>query len=506
MKQKLIAFTAAAMSAVLALSGCGSSKTTDNKLSVAIFDRGTVPASEGSYEDNRWTKWINENSGFDVSWIPIPRNEVRQKYNMLIASGEAPDLMWDYGRDYIAQLIAQDAIMPLDDVIDQYSTSYKKYLEEHPELKPYITFDGKIYAITSKRANMANFGVWIRQDWLDKLGLSMPKTDEELLNVARAFRDGDPDGNGQNDTIPIALSGNDLISNFYNTAKNSWYLEDGKMVYGPMTEKYKDSLKFRQTAYKEGLIDPEFITDTNNERQSQLVTNGKAGIYFTSWDIKKVYTTLIQNDPNANLVPMEAISTKYGQSGYYQEPPANRYVVFNKDMKNPEKAMKFLDWMIDKGWFTIINGIENENYEMIDGVPTPIDSTKNKSELSYANEYAVISQEVIYPDKFEEREKGDQYDKQYAKIRKRALETALKYPYKRDIPYNPSFTEFSSMQAELDPLIDTIVVNTTIGKDGMTPEQAIEKIKAEYDRRDGEHINQLAQQWYEENKDSFTEN
>ena len=62
------------------------------------------------------------------------------------------------------------------------------------------------------------------------------------------------------------------------------------------------------------------------------------------------------------------------------------------------------------------------------------------------------------------------------------------------------------MQAELDPLIDTIVVNTTIGKDGMTPEQAIEKIKAEYDRRDGEHINQLAQQWYEENKDSFTEN
>lgn len=505
MKKKILAAAVLVMAAAFAVSGCGKESGTKEKLSVSIFDRGTVPAAEGSYEENRWTKWINENSDFEITWVPIPRNEVRQKFNMLIAAGDAPDLMWDYDRDYIAQLVAQDAIMPIDDILENNSTVYKKYLEEHPELKPYITFDKKIYAVSSKRANTANFGVWIRQDWLDKLGLKTPKTDEELLDVARAFRDGDPDGNGIKDTIPFALSGNDLIANFFKTSKNSWYIKDGKMVYGCLTDNYKDMLQFRQTAYKEGLIDPEFITDTNNQRQQQLVTTGKAGIYLAAWDIQNIYTTLIQNDPDAKLVPLEAISTKYGQSGYYQEPPANRYVVFNKNIKNPEAAMKFLDWMLDKGWFTITNGIENENFRYEDGIPFPIDAEKNKTELNYANEYAVVSQEVIYADKFEERETGSQYDKQYAKIKKNALDTALMHPCVRDIPYNPSFAEFSSLQAELDPLIDTIVTNVTIGKDGMTPEAAAERIKNEYERRGGDHVQELAQQWYEENKDSFND-
>lgn len=495
---------AVAVSAAGVLGGCGSQAQKKPSISVSIFDRGQVAADEGSYEDNRWTKYISEKSGIDVKWIPIPRNEVRQKLNMLIASGDAPDLMWDYDRDYIAQLVEQEALMPVGDVVEQNSTAYKAYLEKNPELKPYVTFEGEMYAITSKRPNVANYGAWIRKDWLDKLGLSMPKTDEELLQVARAFRDGDPDGNGQADTIPIALSGNDLIPNFYQVSKNSWYLNNGNMEYGALTDRFTDAIRFKQQCYQEGLIDPEFITDTNNQIQQQNLTGGKSGIYLNAWDIKQQYVTLKQNDPEAELVPMEAISTKYGQSAYYQETPANRYVVFNANCKNPEVGMQFLDWMLTDGWFPVIYGEEGVHYKKSDGAPIPLDEEKNKKEIGYSGEYAVINQDVLYPDKFEMMAAGgDAATKAYAAIRKTSLESALRHPFRRDLPYNPSFPEFAALQSEMDTLIDSIVIEATIGKDNMTPEMASDRIKQEWKRLGGEDVQIKAQKWYEENKENL---
>jgi putative aldouronate transport system substrate-binding protein len=164
------------------------------EISISTFDRGTVAAEEGSYEDNRWTKWINENSPAKVSWVPVPRAQAQQKLSTLVASGSAPDLIWEYDRNYIAQLANQGAIQPIDSYIEKYSTTLKKYLQEHPELKSAMTINGKMYAITSSRSidGIANHAMWIRQDWLDKLGLKAPTTTEELIEVAKKFKDCGP--------------------------------------------------------------------------------------------------------------------------------------------------------------------------------------------------------------------------------------------------------------------------------------------------------------------------
>lgn len=108
-------------------------------------------------------------------------------------------------------LVVQDVIQPVDEYVEQYSTTYKQYLEEHPELKPYITAgDGKMYGMTSARTplGVANHGMWIRQDWLDNLGLDTPTTIDELNEVALAFTKNDPDGNGQDDTFGIGFNYN----------------------------------------------------------------------------------------------------------------------------------------------------------------------------------------------------------------------------------------------------------------------------------------------------------
>ena len=150
-------------------------------VSFSMFDRGSVSSDEGTYENNRWVKWIREQSGIDVKVVPVPRNQAQDKLNVLIASKQAPDLIWEYDRNYIGKLITQGAIQPVDQYIEKYSTSYKKYLQEHPELKPYLTFEGKMYAVATERTldSIANHGMWIRQDWLDKLGLKTPTTMDE---------------------------------------------------------------------------------------------------------------------------------------------------------------------------------------------------------------------------------------------------------------------------------------------------------------------------------------
>ena len=101
----------------------GAEEAPKQEISVSIFDRGEVSTEEGSYESNRWTKWINENAPVTVKWIPVPRNQSQQKLNTLIAAGEAPDLIWEYDRAYISTLASQGAIQPIDQYIDKYSKS-----------------------------------------------------------------------------------------------------------------------------------------------------------------------------------------------------------------------------------------------------------------------------------------------------------------------------------------------------------------------------------------------
>lgn len=133
------------------LSGCSSSKEGAEKLtgsgstnagnkgkpeiSVTIYDRGKVPPQEGTYENNRWTKWINDNGPVNVKFVPIPRNQSQDKLNTLIAAGDAPDLILEYDANFRNQLYNQKQLLPIDDLIEKYSTNYKELLNKYPILK-----------------------------------------------------------------------------------------------------------------------------------------------------------------------------------------------------------------------------------------------------------------------------------------------------------------------------------------------------------------------------------
>lgn len=517
---------AVCLTAAIALSGCakkeespGASPSPTNgkqedkydklpkDVSISMFDRGQVSSDEGTYEENRWVKWIREQSGINVKIVPVPRNQAQDKLNVLIASAQAPDLIWEFDRNYIGNLVTQGVIQPIDEYIDKYSTVYKKYLQENPDLKPYTTFDGKTYAVTTKRtiSTVANHGMWIRQDWLDKLGLKAPTTMEEFIAVAQAFKDKDPDGNGKADTVPIiGYTTGDIYNAMHGTTWVDWFLESGKMKYGPTLDRYGDALATEKKIYDLGLADKEYFTDKDNSRAKQLWTTGKAGICMCQWGgtTTTMNRDLLQNDPKALPAPLEPVSTKYGKYGLYQETPALIYVTFNKNMKNPKAAMQYLDWMMEKGWFTLSYGTEGTHYKLVNGIPQKLDADKFKKEVAYASEYAVLKPMQEKPEDLLVKAAQDPLSQQLAKLESESLKVATKNKFRRDIPYQPNIIEINELKASFQKTIDTIRAKT-VTQGNFTADKALEEIRAEWKRLGGDKAEQQAQDWYEKNKANF---
>lgn len=516
---------AAGLAAAVALSGCSKDPATPGAstspsgqqedkydklpkdVSVSMFDRGQVSSDEGTYEENRWVKWIREQSGINLKVVPVPRNQAQDKLNVLIASQQAPDLIWEFDRNYIGNLVTQGVIQPIDEYIDKYSTVYKKYLQANPDLKQYTTFDGKTYALTTRRtvSTVANHGMWIRQDWLDKLGLKAPTTTEEFIAVAQAFKDRDPDGNGKADTVPIiGYTTGDVYNALHGVTWVDWFLENGKMKFGPTLDRYGDSLALEKKIYDLGLADKEYFTDKDNSRAKQLWTTGKAGICMCQWGgtTSTMNRDLLQNDSKAQPVALEPFSTKYGKYGLYQETPANIYVTFNKNMKNPKAAMQYLDWLMEKGWFALTNGVEGTHYKLVNGIPQKLDADKVKKEVSYAAEYAVLKPMEEKPEDLLVRAAQDPLSQQLAKLDMESLKLATKNKFRRDIPYQPNIIEINELKASFLKSVDTIRAKTVTQKD-YPAEKALEDIRAEWKRLGGDKAEQQAQDWYEKNKASF---
>ncbi|NOV01610.1 extracellular solute-binding protein [Paenibacillus planticolens] len=472
-------------------------------ITASIYDRGAVPAEEGTYESNRWTKWINEQSGIQVKWTPIPRSQEVDKFNVLVASGQAPELITSYDRNMLSRFVSQGVAQPLDEYIEKYSTSYKEYIKKHPELKPFVTFDGKTYAIASMRNTQAATMIWIRQDWLDKLGLKMPTTVDELVEVAKAFRDGDPDGNGKKDTTAIAMSNaySAVLEDLFMARGGEWFIENGQATLSFFTDRYKEALSLRKTLYSEGLVDKEYVTDKNWARQKQLWITGKAGILFDLFNNGPT-VDFYKSQPDAKLMPLSPISTKFGKNGYQKEVPNYLLTIFNKNMKNPQAAMEYVDWMLDKGWYNLSYGLEGTHFELKNNVPVTLDADKLKKEVGYASEYRIVHQEVMTPEFLLARASGDENDQKVQKSVGEAIQVAQSTDFRKDFPYTPAVDEFTDISGQFQKKWDEIVTKVTMTPD-LTPEWGISQIRSEWEKLNGKSIEAKVQEWYEQHKADF---
>lgn len=238
--------------------------------------------------------------------------------------------------------------------------------------------DGHIYVIPQVYIDYAERGWIIRQDWLDKLGLEKPETKEELVEVLRAFRDGDPNGNGLKDELPTTFeAGPNWLHGFFAmygvpmfNSDPLWDIYDGKLKYSAITQNAKDALAFMAELYAEGLIDPEAFLNSGTDFNAKIQNDQVGLFYHVLHQADTAYfTNLHQLNPDATLSAIAPPKVE-GYDGFIcRLEVANRDWCFPKsNEENTPNVLKYLNWFeTEEGRLFVAYGIPGETYDMVDG-------------------------------------------------------------------------------------------------------------------------------------------
>jgi putative aldouronate transport system substrate-binding protein len=315
-----------------------------------------MPEGE-SIEDNRALQYIEDTLNVDITyaWV-VPSDSYGDKLNLSIASGDIPDVMI-VSPIQLQQLAEAGAIEDLTAIVEKHANAdiLENWNQTEGVALQAATIDGKIMGIPNVQPQAdAPIMAWVRQDWLDKLGLEGPKNVDDVEAIAKAFIEQDPDGDGAADTIgltgtsqpvqvPSNLHGFDGIFNAYGAFPEIFYRNaDGAIVYGSIQPETKEALARLAAMYKAGIIDPEFATK-NTDKSNEIVVGGNGGIMMGPWWLSWwPLADSVNSDPNADWQPF-MLQDKDGKYSFAMGDYTNSFVVVKKGYPHPEVALKILN-------------------------------------------------------------------------------------------------------------------------------------------------------------------
>ena len=317
-----------------------------------------------SFDDNIYTRFVKENINIDVTsaWQAQSGKDYEQKVNLSIASNDLPDAMRVNETAFRAMAKAN----MLEDIRPSYdrfaSANMKTAFEKTGGLAmDNVSYDGAMLALPNIPVPDDSYSlVWLRKDWLDALGLDVPRTAKELKAVAKAFVENDMSGTG--DTIGMAgpQNGGKLYAHFLESTNNTWgfdavfssmdaypgfWIDDkgGNTTYGSILPETKEALAFLAGMYAEGLIDPQIGIRKDS---SQLMVSGQTGIvgsvwWMGYWPLPDAWA----NDPEANWQAYMLENDK-GIVNNHMGTVSTQYVVVRKGFEHPEAVILVNDYLL----------------------------------------------------------------------------------------------------------------------------------------------------------------
>jgi putative aldouronate transport system substrate-binding protein len=395
---------ASVVAAALALTACGSSGDSDGGGNaetqpaesvtwMTMLHTPTTPEADGPIQTA-----LEEYTGtkLDIQWVPDASKD--EKINAALASDSLADItsITNTSNTSVRQALKSGQFWDVE-----------KYLKDYPNLSKIdeqtiasARVDGHLYGVPFQKP-MARYGVLVRQDWLDNLGLETPHTIEELGDVAVAFATQDPDGNGQDDTTGFI----DRLESFklgfktlagYFGAGNNWEItDDDEVVPAFQTDEFKDAMEWYRGLYEQGAVNSEFVT-MQKQNQQDAIAQGKGGIVVTGLFEAKNYMNLaLSADPNTPMawalinditfddVPRRILSDTGGGFGGWLAMSTTQV----KDEAELKSILAFIDKLLDEEAYALMtNGIEGEHYTVDDdGVVTITDQATWEQEVQPYN-------------------------------------------------------------------------------------------------------------------------
>lgn len=242
-----------------------------------------------SQGDNYMTRAIKDELNIEVKLL-WESDEYASKISLCIAADDLPDMFVSPNYITYASLVENEKLADLSEVWQTYATDFTLEVcnsYNTPWTEALTDADGHLYCIASPNYYYDGSSLmWLRQDWMDALGLQTPKTIDELHDVLVAFKD------SYNSRLvfqkdPIAGYGS-LFSSWgicsaLNAYPSIWTENaEGKVEYGSVSAQMKEAVKLLNAWYNEGLIDPEFPTYDTNAVAAKF-NAGETGVLFGPW-------------------------------------------------------------------------------------------------------------------------------------------------------------------------------------------------------------------------------
>lgn len=414
-RNRITALILAGAMSVSLLAGCGNSQDTGTSNSQTSEEAETAgdgsDNSDGVVDLEVWTN----NNGFlevkkggelynfykDLFGVGVTQPYVewnggstyQEQLNLRIAANEMPDIFMPVN-GMEADLAKNGALLDLTDLLPEKAPKLWNAVPEEVWniIKTYDpTGEGRIYMVPCV-IDYARMGAIIRQDWLDTLGLEMPTTQDEFVEVLRAFKEQDPNGNGVADEIPAGGRAEarwmDYLFSMYGIAMwegyPQWDIYDGELTYAGVTQNMKDALAFIRELYAEGLLDPETLLNDKAGWDGKINSN-TVGVYYHWAQSTYEYATNIQNSIGIqpDLAVMPPISAE-GYDAFYTQMQVGsiQWVVKNTDDEAKiDAVMKLLNAYGDSElWETFFFGVPGMHCEEQDGKLVKLPEDKKTQE------------------------------------------------------------------------------------------------------------------------------
>ena len=387
---------------------------------------------DDEYYQKYWTEMkglqkIQEITGVNIDFKVATSYDV---YLPMMTARNYPDVITAKNlEEYNGRLGAMykdNVSLKLNDYMEEWMPNFSKIVKDYPKIARDLklddgsyTFVGALYDVDDKedRAAASQYGLAIRQDWLDEVGMDIPTNIEEWYETLLAFKKYDPNGNGQQDEEPVCMasSGWKYFLAAYGIDDDPCVVkqDDGteKVVYGFVTDAYKEYLGEMQKWYKEGLIYNMF-DQTSLEARQERVTSNLAGawkgdaIHFNTSDKDSYISLLREVAPNAEFAACPWPKTADGYQWCFSD--INTFdrdttVITSKakDDNVVEAAAYIIDYMLSENGSTLLSwGIEGESFEvdsdgnkkLIDGMDDMVDfhGADIKKAYTYADPLTVM--------------------------------------------------------------------------------------------------------------------
>lgn len=346
-KMTSIAAAFAVMASLTVACKSGSSGGTMENKAVEIEIMTDLTLDKPDMTNEYWSEFQRlTNARLNVIWVK--GNEYKTRLDMVLASGFVPEVVFglEHNRPTLISAIHQGFFWDLTPFLGDFS--------EYPNLRDnmtpgswnYVKVDGKIMGIPRSRS-LIDSGLKLRRDWLEALHLDVPTTIEEYRDTLIRMVKDDPDGNGKNDTIGLAV-GAELDPSLQAAfgVYNPTYNDAGGLVYNSLTPQYIQLVEWMRDLYAEGVLPAEFSA-LNTMQLQDLIQTGRAASYHYAIYRDYAWTEDIRRrQPDGELFTLPPLKGPNGN--YAANLDLGTRGAFHISSKVPESKVKEILRFFDK--------------------------------------------------------------------------------------------------------------------------------------------------------------